>query len=287
MMTRRCWILVAFCAASVTASAFDQQGGGAAQQKPLPARDALGAPLQNPQAPAGTGVLSGTVIYADTGRPARRARIGLSAIEPRFGKTVTADDQGHFSFSDLPAGQFTLTASKPGFLDSQYGQKRLGSTQPGTPIKLVDGQKLQNVALGLARGGVITGTIVDDQGEPSFGTNVRVMRYVIRTGERVLQSAGSATTDDRGVYRIPSLSPGEYVVIATPRDTTQTAMEDVMMRAEQVAAAARAGGASDQAMVEAKLAVAAAQSGGGVEDQPPATRPFITRAPRSDRARRP
>src|SRR5690242_4843572 len=108
-MSRRVGILIAVCAATVTASVFGQQagGGGAAVQKPPvagTARDVVGAP-QNPQAPAGTGVLSGTVAYADTGRPARRARIGLSAIEPRVGKSVTADDQGHFSFTNLPAGE--------------------------------------------------------------------------------------------------------------------------------------------------------------------------------------
>jgi hypothetical protein len=31
------------------------------------------------------------------------------------------------------------------------------------------------------------------------------MRYVMRNGERTLQQAGSGTTDDRGVYRIPAL----------------------------------------------------------------------------------
>src|SRR5437016_122359 len=200
----RPWLIAAVCSVALSTSSFAQRGGGGAgAQTQTQTRDTVGLP-QGPQGPTGTAVLSGRIVYADSGRPARRARVGLSGIEPRLGKSVTADDQGRFAFTDLPGGQFTLTGSKPGFLEVTFGQKRPGSSQPGTPIRLIDGQHLENVTLGIVRGGVITGTVVDDLGEPSFGTNVRVMRYVMRTGERVLQSSGNATTDDRGIYRIPS-----------------------------------------------------------------------------------
>src|SRR4029453_14461343 len=57
-----------------------------------------------------------------------------------------------------------------------------------------------------------------DSGEPAPGTQVRVMRYVMRTGEKTLQSAGQAQTDDRGIYRIWGLQPGDYLVSAIPRN---------------------------------------------------------------------
>ena len=43
----------------------------------------------------------------------------------------------------------------------------------------------------------------------------------MQSGQRTLQQAGSGTTDDRGVYRIYGLQPGEYIVFATPRNTSQ------------------------------------------------------------------
>jgi protocatechuate 3,4-dioxygenase beta subunit len=68
----------------------------------------------------------------------------------------------------------------------------------------------------LARGGVLTGTILDDTQEPAIGVPVRVYRRVWRSGERAFQPAGTGMTDDRGVYRISALTPGDYLVSVTP-----------------------------------------------------------------------
>ncbi len=52
------------------------------------------------------------------------------------------------------------------------------------------------------------------------GTQVRALRFVMRTGERTLQQGSQDTTDDRGMYRIYQLQPGEYIVNALPRNMT-------------------------------------------------------------------
>jgi hypothetical protein len=77
---------------------------------------------------------------------------------------------------------------------------------------------LEKVVITLPRGSVITGVVVDEHGEPSPGTTVRALRYQIQTGEKTLQQAGQDQTDDRGVYRIFQLQPGEYMVSAAPRN---------------------------------------------------------------------
>ena len=82
------------------------------------------APLDKP---AGKGVISGVVVTTDSGRPVRRARAALTGGTPRVNVSVQTDDQGAFTFTNLPAGQFTLTASKGGFIDTIYGQKQPGS----------------------------------------------------------------------------------------------------------------------------------------------------------------
>jgi hypothetical protein len=158
------------------------------------------------------------VVVEGGGTPVRRARVTLSGAELRGGRTTLTDDQGQFSFLALPAGRFTMTASKAGFVDNTYGAKRAG--RPGTQIQLAEGQKLERAVINLPRGGVITGIVVDEHGEPAAGTQVRALRYVMRTGERTLQQAGQDTADDRGMYRIYQLQPGEYVVNALPRNMT-------------------------------------------------------------------
>ena len=169
------------------------------------------------QAPVlGKASIQGTVVSTDLGRPVRRADVTISGGDIRMTRSVQTDEQGVFTFAELPAGEFTLTARKGGFVETIYGQKQPGSGRPGTGIRLLAGQQLKDLSMPLARGGVITGRVLDEVGDPAFGVNVRVYRWVMKSGERTLQPGESALTDDRGIYRIPALLPGEYVVSVNP-----------------------------------------------------------------------
>lgn len=196
--------------------------------------------VAEPQAPPATGVIAGTMTGADTGRPLRRVRVSLTNSETNanLGTAVT-DPQGRFSFTKLPAASFTLKASKTGYLDVTYGQKKLGSGRPGTSIQLAEGQKIDTVALQMPRSGVISGMVTDEVGDPAYNVTMRAMKYVLRNGLRELAPAGSAATDDRGHYRIAMLVPGEYIVCAAPRDEFVDAVaryEDLRSRSQQAMA---------------------------------------------------
>ena len=188
----------------------DPRPPAAPNQPGMPARDQGDKPL-----PIGTATLTGTVVAAGTGAPARRARVTLSGADVGPARHVVTDAQGRFTFVSLPAARYTLTATKPGYLAGSYGQPRPG--RPGTPIQLDDGQKFE-ARLQLTRGGVLTGTVLDEDGEAIPGTQVRALRFVFQNGQRTLQPAGNGSTDDRGVYRIYGLQPGDYVIGATPRN---------------------------------------------------------------------
>lgn len=221
-----------------------------AQQMP----PAVGQPRDTrPAEPVGTASISGIVTAADSGQPARKARVTLSGPEVR-GRSVTTDESGRFAFSALPAGRYTVSASKAGHVSVTYGQRRPG--RPGTAIQLADGQKMQ-VQLQIPRGGVITGTVLDEHGEAVPGTPVRVLRYVIQSGVRTLQMSGNGATDDRGVYRIYGLQPGEYVVAALPRNPSAPAQA---LRAELTALQARIEAvARDDAAAAREMAARAAE----------------------------
>jgi len=179
-------------------------------------------------APTGTASIVGTITVVDLGQPARKVWVSLSGGEVE-GRSVTTDDQGRFSFTSLPAGRFTVSASKPGYVSVIYGQRWPGRGRPGTAIQLSDNQKFE-LQMQIPRGGVITGTVLDERGEAIPGTSVRVLRYATQSGQRTLQQAGTGSTDDRGIYRVYGLQPGEYVVAATPRNTATT--DQVRLRAE-------------------------------------------------------
>lgn len=186
-----------------------------AGQNQQPARDTTG-----PQR-TGTAVVSGTVFLGPTGNePARRTRVTLTSGDPGIaGRTTTTDEAGRFAFRELPAGRFTLQTSSAGYLSASYGAPRAG--RPGTAIAVADGAQVANLALRLIKGGVITGTVRDANGQPVQDVTVTAFRYTYRelTGELGLSTdviSSTSTTDDRGVYRAWGLPSGNFLVMATP-----------------------------------------------------------------------
>jgi uncharacterized protein (DUF2141 family) len=222
---------------------------------PAPIRDVMPMPSRGPAGPTtrtypvGTGVISGIVTAVDSGRPIRGARVMLNGTVPALpreggpgaappaattfstspagaiintssttglSRTAVTDAQGRFSFGRLPAARFNLSVNRTGYLNATHGEKRpMGR---GTPITLAEGQQLQ-VPMRLTKGGAITGTALGEFGEPLPNAQIRAWRYVTTTGVRRLQSANASMTDDRGVYRLHGLQPGEYVVSATPNNS--------------------------------------------------------------------
>ncbi len=203
-------------------------------------------------AAGGTAAISGTVMLDDASpRPVRRARVTLNSFDRTIGRTVITDDSGTFAFRGLPAGRYSLAATKEAHATVQYGARGYG--RQGTPIVLADGQQLGKLVLKMTRGSVITGMLLDHDGQPFPGVSVRAMRYAFVGGERRLSPGGGASTtaDDRGVYRIYGLAAGDYVVVATASGPGMQAIGDVALisdadvrralaEAAQPAAAARA-----------------------------------------------
>lgn len=193
------------------------QPGQPATPQRMPARPLR--PGETP--PKGTAVLKGQVMAAGTGTPVRRAQVRAMSMEGRGGGVTNTDAEGRFEIKELPAGRYTITASKGGYVMGQYGQRRPG--EAGTPVELSDGQTAEKVNFVLSRGSVISGRIVDDGGEPVSGTNVQAMRYQFVSGSRRLMpgggEGGSDRTDDQGQFRLYGLAPGDYYISANNRST--------------------------------------------------------------------
>jgi len=65
---------------------------------------------------AGTGVLNGTVIDADTGAPIAAAAVAYSSDGNRAQRTtVQSDEAGRFAFTGVPAGRLLIRAQKSGY----------------------------------------------------------------------------------------------------------------------------------------------------------------------------
>lgn len=151
-------------------------------------------------------VIRGSVVEHQTGRALARATVTLEPVEGTPGKPLTARTPvtGHFAFSELAPGVYFVKAERRGFMTAWYGQKRWNSA--GAPVVLTaDAAPFLDIRLPRYSG--VAGTVVDenDVGLP----DVEVVAY---HATQPPQLAGRGKSDDRGVYRIPGLTPGDYLV---------------------------------------------------------------------------
>src|SRR4029079_12808602 len=98
------------------------------------------------------------------------------------------DASGRSRRGDLAAVNSNVPASKAGFVDAVFGQRR--PLQPGTPLTLADNQAAAGFDMRLTRGAVDTGRVLDEDGEALAHALVTVQRYQYVRGERQLTPAG-------------------------------------------------------------------------------------------------
>lgn len=169
--------------------------------------------------PIGTGSISGVVMTdATPSRPVRRAFVVLGGgAALKIPTTAITDDNGAFSFRELPVGAFTLVASRVAYVPTAYGAKTQGRGS-GVPISVGPGQHVTGLTLKMLKGSVITGTLRDSFGRPAADVELILMVVQNTNGRRKMTPLlQSNRTDGRGEYRVYGLPPGEYVVRAQPQ----------------------------------------------------------------------
>ena len=225
-----------------------------------------GALPDQAQARTGAAVVSGIVLSDDASpRPVRRATVRLTGEALSSARLVGTDDDGRFAFDALPSGRYTLSVSKPGFVETFHGARRPWQG-PGVPVAVTDGARAE-VELRMLRGGVITGFVTDPFGKPA--RSIEVVAVGARSWESGSPGSWRATTDDRGEYRVFGLPPGDYLVSALPslaevdRGAPGRLVEESIVTTD----------------AEARWALAAVAGSGGslasAADPPPAGRPVI------------
>ncbi len=195
----------------------------------------VGQPAQPPPPPP-TGLILGRVVDAASGRPVAGAIVALQNVSmimpgaplPGSQPRAMTNTNGQFIFRRLPKGSFGLSVSKPGYADGAYGRRRPGGSQ--AQVELIDGQRLGDVAIPIWKHAAITGTVTDEAGEPLVGVELRVFERRYLAGRQRLVAGAAQTTDDRGVYRFGSLTPGDYVVAFVSKEVTLPAVTAELLK---------------------------------------------------------
>jgi hypothetical protein len=158
------------------------------------------AQTNRPVAPAQvpTVKFEGRVVADDTGLPLPNARVSPSfgAADLPFVSTLT-DGEGHFAFS-FRQGRYNISAAKTGFARRDVPQAAAG----------------QPLEIRLQRGGVISGRVLDEFGDPVANVQV-ALETLPMSGGREGQTVARTATDDLGEYRFGGLSEGVFLPLVT------------------------------------------------------------------------
>lgn len=191
------------------------------------------APAQvNPQTEkkVGGSTVRGTVVYADTGRPLRYARISLVANTGEASFAEASDKRGEFVVGNVPAGRYVLMLDAPGVLKPEGFNSRTGPVIPQLKLSdrsdlyteiSVNGTDSVEVKVQAVRGGVITGRVLAEDDEPLANAEIKLLRRendkwvpVKSTWSDSGEDAGLRRADASGVYRLAGLRAGDYLVRA-------------------------------------------------------------------------
>lgn len=177
---------------------------------------AAGFSSQDQPGARGPTLVSGRVVDAVTGRPIpgvivtpAGSAVVTSAATPLLARSLT-NGEGLFVVRDLRKGSVYLTALKNGYASASFNQRRPGGS--GQSIPIADGQRIAEVEIRMWRNSSISGTIVDEAGDPAVGVRVQAFPRRFVAGRKRYSGGEISSTDDRGIYRIANLEPGEYAV---------------------------------------------------------------------------
>jgi protocatechuate 3,4-dioxygenase beta subunit len=153
-------------------------------------------------------------VYSAAGNPLKRTTVFLRRAAGRGQQQVAVTDpNGNFAFSAVEPGEYRLSADRPGFVRHEYGQKKPG--KPGVVIQVAPRQELRDLVMQMTPGAVITGRVIDEDGERMPNVRVSLLRVIYQNGRRRLVPGNSASTNDLGEYRLHGIAPGRYYLAAS------------------------------------------------------------------------
>jgi Carboxypeptidase regulatory-like domain len=156
-------------------------------------------------------LVQGKVIQDPGGQGIRRVKVTLAggSAQNQEPYQTTTDEMGQFKIEGVAAGAYAVVLERPGFAaDPKAIRDRT--------VKVIAGEDTKDLILYMRLAGVISGKIVDTDGDPLRSVDVMA---TAAPPEKTRRNGGimqRGATNDLGEYRIADLTPGKYIVQATP-----------------------------------------------------------------------
>jgi hypothetical protein len=145
--------------------------------------------------------ITGRVTENATGAPLTTPSLALHRIGVVGEISTVLDEDGRFSFSSLPAGEYSLSAYSDDFV---YWHQSL---------TLSEGQNMENFKVVLTRGGRIVGQMLDEDGRPPQQGLLTLLRQGEWNGPSgLINVSGDHRAGEDGRFQSPPLSSGVYLL---------------------------------------------------------------------------
>jgi len=154
--------------------------------------------------------IKGTVTNAVTGQGLQKAYLRLEGKGGSY-PTVT-DSGGRFAVENIQPGSYSLNAEHQGFIESRFGDAQGVRLE----IQLTPGQILTDITIKLTPQAVISGRVVDEDGDIWTHSQIGLFRSIFEHGRRQLEGFTGAEVNDQGEFRLGQLPPGTYYLSAEP-----------------------------------------------------------------------
>jgi hypothetical protein len=173
------------------------------------------------QSPDSACKIEGQVLSAATGAPLKNATLKLTMrglVQPP-GHSVndgtfetTSGSEGRFLFDAIPPAKYRLSVERTGYVVGGYD----GILECLTPAES-NTRESKNIVLKLTPQAIISGRVVDDDGEPVPAAEVEVLRRSWVNGSRRLNKIALEETHADGSFAIGGLTAGRYYLRASHR----------------------------------------------------------------------
>ncbi|HEY6333552.1 MAG TPA: hypothetical protein VI756_29800, partial [Blastocatellia bacterium] len=184
---------------------------------------------QDPASTQGTGSISGTATVDQNPAPAvivilthvptngpETIQEALQGGGRRNRMTTRTDSSGHYQFDGLVAGRYELSTLTAALVET-------GPSARNDAIDVGDGDAITGRDFHFTKAGAISGRVTTQDGRPLIGVEVRLSKPApapngadaaanMKANLQSIFFGNSATTDDRGEFRVYGLSAGKYKI---------------------------------------------------------------------------
>lgn len=165
--------------------------------------------------------VEGRVVNLTTGAPLKNARVLLQVRGPvPAGYSVsnyitTSGADGKFVFDSIIATTYSMEVERAGFL--YQGFTGHGSALSKSTIVVRAGDSVTGIVIQMMPQGLISGRVLDEDGDPVPEATVEVLRRIYAKGVRRLDEVADETTHADGGFALGGLAPGRYYLRASHR----------------------------------------------------------------------